>query len=235
MIEVSVGRPGSSVKEKTWCLPRALLSHFSPFFQEISGGIIVTPSKTLSSLPNTNPAAFSLFVQWMYWGSYNPPGGVLSAVDHPIDIEMWILGDKLSVKGLQNCAMKRLYSHHTNLATRPSLTIDLVTYACFRTTSKSLLRYFYLDLLADNSTNSASVRGTFLEWATALQDYPDARPALRSRFRADPRQQPLMISEEPYLFKISGADPHGETRSETQGRSPVVAIKNEVRVKSEEI
>jgi hypothetical protein len=206
---------GSPEKERSWGLSKALLAHFSPFFKPTTESIVDTNSRTSIDLPGFNPTAFAMFVEWMYWGSCNAPGDLLSAYNLT-DIDAWILGDKLEVAKFQNLAMVRLYSQHTGPASHQLLTIDVITYVCVNTTTGSPLRLFHLDVLAQNFTDHARVKGTLEEWDVALQKYPDARLLLLGSFWTSRSRDSFVGAKEDYLIKFNHTGSSRATRSKIQ-------------------
>jgi hypothetical protein len=223
--------------EKSWHLPRALLSHVSPYFraaiQDSSGA-----SDTASiKLEDFNPTSFATFVQWMYYGTYNPqwevPGPPVG--DHHIDV--WILGDKVEVPAFQDLAMSQIFSQYESRH-RP-LTTSTVLRVCAKTAANAPLRLLFFDILAQNFTDQYRVQGTLEEWDVALQEHPDARLALLSSLRA---QGPRVKSKKDYLAANGRSSTGRETRSTTAfeaGRlqpnlSALPKIKSEIKKEPEE-
>lgn len=191
----------------------------------------------LIRLEDFNPTAFATFVQWMYYGTYNPqwevPGPPVG--DHHIDV--WILGDKLEVPALQDLAMSQIFSQYeTNH--RP-LTTSTVLRVCAKTATNAPLRHLLLDLLAQNFTSQERVKGTLEKWDIALQEHPDARLALLGSLRA---QESRVKPKEAYSATQRGSGSGRETRSTTAfepGRlqlsfSTLPKIKSEIKKEPEE-
>ncbi|KAJ4338593.1 hypothetical protein N0V95_008017 [Ascochyta clinopodiicola] len=127
-----------------------------------------------------------MFLEWMYWGSYNAPDG-LFALERGHDIDAWILGDKLEAAGFQNIAMNR-----------------------------SPLRLFLLDVLAQNFTNTECVKGTLEDWDMALQEYPDARLLLLAGFRTYDSSCSSVKAEKNYLVDSKEVHSIKDPQSATQ-------------------
>lgn len=242
LIGCSLEGPAVEVKvtmeefEKSWHLPEALSFHFSPFLRVSMQDRLGTGDRPLIRLEDFNPTAFATFVQWMYYGTYNPqfevPGPPVG--DHHIDV--WILGNKLEVPALQDLAMSQIVSQYETYH-RP-LTTSTFLRVCAKTATNAPLRHLLLDLLAQNFTNQERVKGTLEEWDITLQEYPDARLALLRSFWA---QGSRMKPEGEYSATQRGPSSDGEMRSTTAfeaGRlqlncSTLPKIKSEIKKEPE--
>lgn len=194
--------------EKSWHLPRALLSHVSPYFRAVIQDSLGASASI--KLEDFNPTAFATFVQWMYYGTYDPqlevPGPPVGA--HHIDA--WILGDKAEAPAFQDLAMSHIFSQYDWLH-RP-LTTSTVLRVCAKTAVNAPLRLLLLDILAQNFKNQERVHGTLEEWDFALQEYPDARLALLGSLRV---QGARVKSEKDYSVATVRSNTGRETRSST--------------------
>ncbi|KAF5983231.1 sdr family [Fusarium coicis] len=124
-VEIQVGTttPVSNCDEtksfKTWCLPINLVSHYSPYLKEIFSSFKQSDKQIrLCGFP---PEVFGLFVEWMYYGSYESPS-VISISN--ADAKCWVLGDKLRSIEFKNCAMRRLHEQHTRPTFGRPMTCD---------------------------------------------------------------------------------------------------------------
>jgi len=65
-------------------------------------------------LPEADPAAFDLSVEWTYYRGYTvKPTSTKSETTINIHAKCCVLGDKLDCSGFMNYAMNCLYSQHT--------------------------------------------------------------------------------------------------------------------------
>lgn len=234
-----------SEEEKTWSLPKALLSHFSPFFEFAARAMNDAYNNTTICLYGFQLGAFTMFLEWMYWGSYNAPSGVLD-IEHGYDIHAWILGNKLEAAEFQNVAIERIYSQYASARSLQPLTIKTVTYVCGNTTTSSPLRLLLLDALAQNFTNHNRVIGTLEEWDVALQDYPDARLLLLGSFRTYNSSVSFVKAQKSYLASPKERCMERDPRSATEigmvsnadslgvGLSDNPLVKTEVKKEPEE-
>lgn len=185
-MEVRVGTSDSSDKStntsasNTWSLPINLISYHSLFFKAACSWHFQEGRKKQVELPEDDPAVFGLFVEWMYYGSYD----ALSLTTHSsIDAKCWVLGDKLLCSGFKNYAMSRLYAQHTTTSFAKAVTSDDLEYACDTSASNSKLRQFYADFVLEHFGSPSRLHGTIGDWDTLLQRYPDIRVLLLQNFR----------------------------------------------------
>ena len=105
-IEVLVGEGDGS---QTWSLPKKLLTHVSPFFAAALDGAFSESNSHKMLLPEDDPAAFELFVQWLYIGETGK-----DSTDHILThVRAWTLGDKLGCPVFQDRAMLKLLQFHS--------------------------------------------------------------------------------------------------------------------------
>jgi hypothetical protein len=187
------------------------MSHFSPFIKTTLQNTANASSMISTQLNDCEPTAFATYVHWMYYGAYDPQCG--SRAPYEMDsIDAWVLGDILKVPIFQNLAMSHIYSRYVGSDNHRPLITSTVRYVCAQTTTNSLLRLLYLDVLAQNFTDQARVKGTLEDWDVALQEHPDARLALLSSFRT---QGSRVKPKEEYLVACVSLDPGRDTRSTT--------------------
>ncbi|EMT67255.1 hypothetical protein FOC4_g10005329, partial [Fusarium odoratissimum] len=91
------------------------------------------------NLPDDDPAVFGLFVEWLYYGTYND---FTSPSSSNIHARCWGLGHKLLCNEFKNYAMGRLYKQHMEF----SMACEDVEYAYANTSLTSKLRQFYMIL-----------------------------------------------------------------------------------------
>ncbi|KAJ4382332.1 hypothetical protein N0V86_002666 [Didymella sp. IMI 355093] len=226
------------LQSKTWYLPQALMSHFSPFIKTTLQNAANASSMLSTQLNGCEPTGFATYVHWMYYGAYDPQHGSRAAYETD-SIDAWVLGDRLKVPIFQNLAMSHIYSRYVGSDNHRPLTTSMVQYVCAKTTTNSLLRLLYLDVLTQNFTNQALVKGTLEEWDVALQEHPDARLALLGSFRT---QGSRVKSKEEYLVAGVSLDPSRDARSTTAfeprrlqvNLSALPRIKSEIKKEPEE-
>ncbi|KAF3036424.1 hypothetical protein E8E12_002894 [Didymella heteroderae] len=197
------------LQSKIWHLPQALVSHHSPFFGATLRNMANASSTPCIELNSFEPNAFATLVHWMYSGTYDPQHGAHATfvTDH---IDAWVLGDKIKIPVFQNLAISCIFSLYTGAKDYQPLTTSAVKYVCAKTTNRAPLRLLYLDMLAQNFTNQARVKGKLEDWDMALQEYPDARLAILGSFRA---QGSRLKPKEEYLVVSGSSVSSRETRS----------------------
>jgi hypothetical protein len=184
-VEIQVGtkttppsRNGTTSLE-TWCLPMNLVSHYSPYAKDICSSSSQGSCKQLT-LPDHQPAIFSLFVEWLYYGCYHS----FSAVSNPsIDARCWVLGNKLLCIDFQNYVMRRLYVQYTTPMFGRPMTCDDVRYVWGNTSSGSKLRKFYMNFVVEHFGSPVKLLGSSTDWDTILQNQPEIRISLLDKFR----------------------------------------------------
>ncbi|KAF2655878.1 hypothetical protein K491DRAFT_746068 [Lophiostoma macrostomum CBS 122681] len=181
-IEVCVGSPFGM---PTWSLPKALISHYSEFLKAGCTRNFKERDENCIRLPEDDSEVFSCFVNWMYYGSYIPPFGVIRSKEN-FHAKAWVLGDKLLATHFKNYAMA-----HVHAALKPAEGCDIrpitptdMRYVCANTTTGSPLRRYYLDVCAAHFSNAKYVQGTTEDWDDVLGDYADARIFLLQASRA---------------------------------------------------
>jgi hypothetical protein len=130
-------------------------------------------------LPEDDPAVFGLFVEWLYYGTYDDLAAPSSSNIHA---QCWVLGDKLLCNEFKNYAMSRLYKQRLDF----SMTHEDVEYAYANTSPNSKLRQFYVDFVKQNFSDPKKLRGPVGDWDTILQKDPDLRISLLLSIRQKP-------------------------------------------------
>lgn len=184
-IEVIVGPADACYgPSKTWSLPQALISYFSPFLKAACVRDFKEREANRIRLPEDEPEVFSLFVEWMYYDRYSldPLLVASETFSANADTKAWVLGDKLLNSKFKNYSMTRLVSQHTQGPTfQPVRTIE-IDYACSNSLAGSKLRRLFFDLLAKHLGNAKRVQGTVKDWDEVLQNHSNARLFLLRRF-----------------------------------------------------
>lgn len=164
---------------ETWCLPMNLVSHYSPYAKEICSSSFQGSCEQLT-LQDHQPVIFGLFVEWLYYGSYQG----FSAVSNPnIDAQCWVLGNKLLCIEFQNYAMRRLYYQHTRPMFGRPMTCDDVRYVWGNTSPGSKLRKFCMNFVVEHFGSPVKLLGSSTDWDTILQNQSEIRISLLNKFR----------------------------------------------------
>ncbi|KAF5688575.1 sdr family [Fusarium denticulatum] len=184
-VEIQVGTktPSSNCDEtksfKTWCLPINLVSHYSPYLKETCSSNLQESNMRIG-LPNYPPDVFGLFVEWMYYGSYESSSSV--SIENA-DAKCWVLGDKLRSVVFQNYAMRRLHERHTRPIFGRPMTCDDVQYVWTNTSPGSKLRNFYMHFIVEHFGSPAKLLGSSTDWDKLLQTQSEIRILLLDKFR----------------------------------------------------
>lgn len=191
-IEILVGTPGSSNEDtntsvsNTWSLPKNLISHYSPFLQAACSWDFREARDGRIELPEDDPTVFGLFVEWMYYGSYDISPLISHSSHSSTDAKCWVLGDKLLCAEFKNYALSRLYERHISSSFRRAVSCDDAQYAWDNTTQAAKLRQFYADFVVQYFASPDRLLGTTEDWDLLLQSHPDIRILLLESFRQDP-------------------------------------------------
>jgi hypothetical protein len=151
------------------------------------------------NLPEDDPTVFGLFVEWMYYGSYDTPSPTAGS---NIDARCCVLGDKLLCNEFTNYAMRRLYEQHAATAFGRSVTCDDVQYACDNAPLGSRLRQFYVDFVIEHFANPGRLHGTIGDWDAFLQRHSDIRVLLLEKFRQNFPRRTYIRDVDDYLQLI---------------------------------
>ncbi|KAF5708060.1 sdr family [Fusarium mundagurra] len=164
---------------KAWCLPVNLISHYSPYLKETCSSSVQESNKRIR-LHDHSPGVFGLFVEWMYYGSYESSSSV--SINNA-DAKCWVLGDKLRSIEFQNYAMRRLHEQHTRPMFGRPVTCDDVQYVWCNTSPGSKLRNFYMHFVVEHFGSPAKLLGSSTDWDTVLQNQSEIRIQLLDKFR----------------------------------------------------
>ncbi|KAF4993045.1 hypothetical protein FGRMN_6733 [Fusarium graminum] len=176
-IEVHVGCQTPS-DENVWNLPVKLISQHSAYFKaacqwNMTGGI---------SLPEQEPIVFSLFVEWLYYTTYN---SFLFEASSSIHAKCWVLADYLLCDDFKNYAICRLFKQHIAAPTFFSSRVspDDVQYVCSHAAPDSKLRQFFVDFVVDHFADTRMLRGETADWDGILQEHPETRFDVLNKMR----------------------------------------------------
>lgn len=169
----------------------------------------------------------------MYYGGYTPAVHQSATVnpDVGIDVQAWMLGDKLQALEFKNYAMECLYAQHVSGA--KTFTPTDVDYAFSKTAPESKLRLFYKHLLAAYISQPERARGGPLQWFSLLKDHEQLGLFFMAAMMSGAQEKPRMHKLEYYKFgKKVGPD----VDAQSKGTGAVVPAKrkaDEVAVKDE--
>ncbi|KAF5597439.1 sdr family [Fusarium pseudoanthophilum] len=175
---ISVGSTDEARAANMWSLPVALISRHSPYLKTMSSSSGFF-SKSHINLPDDDAVAFGLFVEWLYYGTYDDFQLPSSSNIHA---RCWILGDKLLCNEFKNHAMGRLYKQHMEF----SVTCQDVEFVFANTSAASKLRQFYTDFIKQNFSDPKKLCGPVGNWDAILQRDADLRISLLLSIRQDP-------------------------------------------------
>jgi hypothetical protein len=185
-----------------WCLPKRLVSHYSPFLKAACSRNFKERQENLIKLPDDDAKVFALFVEWMYYGSYAIAPPIFTGSTN-VNAQCWVLGDKLLCTEFKNYAMTRLYTEYTATVFHKVVTTEDVCFACDNSNANSKLRELYVALVATNFSNPRRVHGAAEEWDSLIEEYADLRSVLLKSFKRDVGDQSVsqsvLKSKEYYL------------------------------------
>lgn len=213
-IEIHVGTSNSSNEDtqtgisNKWSLPKNLISHYSPFLQAACSWNLQENRNERIELPEDDPTLFGLFVEWMYYGSYDSLSPHSST-----DAKCWVLGDKLLCSEFKNYALSRLYDQHIAASFGRAVPYNDVQYAWDNTAPAAKLRQFYVDFVIQYFENPSKLLGTTGDWDELLQNHSDIRILLLQNFRHDPSKRMQIRDVREYLeLDESHLNPKLETK-----------------------
>ena len=136
-IKVTVG---TESKQKTWYLPKQVLTHCSPFFDAALNNNFAEASSKAVNLPEEDPAAFEIWTTWLSLGNCSASFECNSY--HHAVVRAWILGDKLACPAFQDHVMFELLSMiHSGV----DLWLDTIQVAYGVSSPGSKIRQFFVD------------------------------------------------------------------------------------------
>ncbi|KAF5560101.1 sdr family [Fusarium phyllophilum] len=175
---ISVGSTDEARAANMWSLPVALISCHSPYLKTMSSSSGFFP-KSHISLPDDDALVFGLFVEWLYYGTYDDFQLPSSSNIHA---RCWVLGNKLLCNEFKNYAMGRLYEQQVEF----SMTCQDLEFVSANTSAASKLRQFYMDFVKQNFSDPKKLRGPIGNWDAILQKDADLRISLLLSIWQDP-------------------------------------------------
>ncbi len=98
---------GAENNQKTWYLPKKVLTHCSPFFDAALNGKFVEASSKTVNLPEDDPVAFEMWATWLSLGNCEDLFGDIGCYASP-HVQAWKLGDKLACPAFKDHVMFQL-------------------------------------------------------------------------------------------------------------------------------
>ncbi|KAJ4002833.1 hypothetical protein NW752_012365 [Fusarium irregulare] len=178
-VEIHVGNQPPS-DENTWTLPVKLISQHSEYFK----AACLWNMASKISLLEQDPIIFGLFVEWIYYETYE---SITFEPSPSIHAKCWVLADYLLCDELKDYAMCGLFDDHVEkgmLFGSTAISCKDVQYVCSSTAPGSNLRQFYMDFVVDHFADKRMLRGNTAEWDEILQNDPEARLKLLEKMRS---------------------------------------------------
>ncbi|KAI9703013.1 MAG: hypothetical protein M1820_006004 [Bogoriella megaspora] len=201
---------GEGDTEKTWYLPKELLSHHSEYFKKACNEGFAEEKEKRIHLKQENPATFEFFVQYMYSGAYTWRDSDEMDISGNLMLEefdAWIMGDFLQANNFKNLAMKHLISYHEETLVRP----EALSRVYDNTMQRSLLRKFLIAQMREE-IGDGQYRDAGDRWSDAEHINPEL---LADLFYA--LQIPMMYFRKPVdspaIFYDNGEIGVGRSRS----------------------
>jgi hypothetical protein len=177
-VEVTVG---TGTEERTWTLPKALLSHHSRFFRAAFEQPFKEGLENKISLPEDNPLAFEVFHDWLLLKRL--PENFTDIADLEwtetgshvyLTYQIWVLGDKLLASGFKNAAMKEIWNVFKPYNATEYLSPEEVAYCLANTSPTSLLREWVLDVVISRwATLKENHRTTHELWEETFEEHEE--------------------------------------------------------------
>ena len=117
---------GSQNAATTWHLPKALLTHQSPFFAAALNGSFAEAKSNSLTMPDDDPNVFRRWVQWLFVGRITYEIVRVGDINNVL-VKAWILGDKLGCHVFQDVVMMELLACHS-----PEVAIPLIETSTLR-------------------------------------------------------------------------------------------------------
>lgn len=131
---------GTESNQKTWYLPKKVLTHCSPFFDAALNGNFAEASSKAVDLPEDDPAAFEIWATWVSLGRCH------DLCEHygygHSYVRAWVLGDKLACPAFKDQVMFLLLDWYKSGEDLQLDTIYTVYEVC---SPSSKIRQFFVD------------------------------------------------------------------------------------------
>jgi hypothetical protein len=147
-MEVTIVPPSGDTN--TWCLPKALLSRYSGYFQRATRpGTFKESEDNKVTLEDFEPEIFKLFIEFMYYGRYSYRDDLTDSLKVRDSAKAWVLGDYLDAVEFKNFAMRNLYDIYFPSQGSPKTGVGAaaIQHCCSTTLTNSRLCKLYGDIL----------------------------------------------------------------------------------------
>ncbi|TVY87472.1 hypothetical protein LAWI1_G006420 [Lachnellula willkommii] len=146
----------AEVTKKPFLVHKAILCHYSPFFDAAFNGGFEEDTTQELDLPDTDPIVFGILVEWAYSQRV-----MMSTTETRNDLftlmKLWVLADRCLIPRLQNETLVYLEARRAALSgTLPRL--DTFTYLYDNTAHRSPLRQYFAHLASNGMVNDGSQR-----------------------------------------------------------------------------
>jgi len=164
--------------KQTFLVHKKFICQYSPFFDAAFNGNFKEGTSQELDLQDTDPVAFSIFVDWLYTQTItsNP-----SDIDVPTEllmlVKLWVLADKLLIPRLQNETLA-IFDERRSSTGR----LGHGMRSCF---------YVY-----ENTSEGSPLRRYFSYMASRRMEGLGSRPLATDKFRCYPRDMLIDIIEE---------------------------------------
>jgi uncharacterized CHY-type Zn-finger protein len=130
--------------QKSWTIPKALLSHYSGYFNRLRN--FKEGEENTVVLPGFEPEGFRCFVEFIYYGCYDSQDKLEDHNKIRDSARNWVIGDYLDATEFKNFAIRNLHDIYFPLGRDPKIGIsaNAIDYCCKNSTAKSPLYSLYL-------------------------------------------------------------------------------------------
>jgi hypothetical protein len=164
-------------------------------------------------LPSEDPIIFELFVEWLYDGVYTleDPLPATQTLGINIDVQAWILGDKLRSTNFKNYVMGRLHLQYA-AESEPTLIVPTdLHYALIYSAPASQLCTFFVHLVVKWFQDPTRAKGTTAQWDEVLQKHDCLRVGLINGLRSGAYREKGLYSAK-FFMEVENAAPTQKPR-----------------------
>ncbi|TVY19562.1 hypothetical protein LARI1_G003406 [Lachnellula arida] len=132
----------AEVTKKPFLVHKAILCHYSPFFDAAFNGGFQEDTTQELDLPDTDPIVFGILVEWTYSQRVIMPT-TRTCNDRFTLMKLWVLADRCLIPRLQNDTLVCLEARRATLGWMPSPCDDTFAYLYDNTAYRSPLRHYF--------------------------------------------------------------------------------------------
>lgn len=185
------------LKQKTWYLPKEVLTHCSPFFDAALNGNFSETSSKAVSLPEDDPFAFEMWAAWLSTGRLE------EYCDDICYVRAWKLGDKLVCPAFKDHVMSQFVEWYKS----GDLCLDTIQLIYDVSPPGSKLRRLFVDLFIWDKRNGILKEDAedYVKFLRGLPEFSD--DVVRREVTAGSKitQQPW--DEKHHYYEKSAFDP----------------------------